>query len=55
MDDIQKMFQTIINNQSAFRQEVLKKFEQIDDRFINLETGLNKKIDDLGKHLTTIR
>lgn len=42
MNDIQKMFQTIINNQSAFRQEMLKQFKQ-------LETGLTKKIDQVAE------
>lgn len=33
MDNTQKMFQVIINGQSAFRQEVLSKFDKIDKRF----------------------
>ncbi len=52
VDETQKMLRIIINSQSAFRQEILKKFKQIDDRFENLEKGLNGRIDELESNLT---
>lgn len=56
MNDIQKMFQTIINNQSAFRQEILKRFDEMDKKFESLrgetrrsEKNLTSRIDKIGK------
>lgn len=51
-DDTQTMLRAMINGQSAFRQEVLKRFKEIDNRFNSLETGLNKRINALEKNLT---
>jgi len=57
-DDTQKMLQIIINGQSSFRQEMLKKFDQIDrkfesvgERFDSLEDNLTARINKLGKQL----
>ncbi len=58
MNDIQKMFQAIINGQSAFRQEVLGKinklerkvdkgFEEVNRRI----DGTHERIDKIGKSL----
>lgn len=60
MNDIQKMFQTIINNQSAFRQEMLKKFKEMDEKFTEkfdslreemhkIEINLTQRINNIGK------
>ena len=43
-DDTQKMLRTIINGQSAFRQEVVSKID-------NLGLKLTKKIDEVSKDL----
>jgi len=47
-DDTQKMLRIIINGQSSFRQEVLKKFDEVDKKF----NGLDKKIDKVDEKLT---
>lgn len=55
-DDNTKMLRTIINGQSAFRQEVLSKIDKLDkkltDRIGGVETNLSRKIDQVEKNLT---
>lgn len=58
MDDIQKMFQIIINGQSAFRQEILKKFDdvykrfdQTDEKIDQARKELHERIDKIGLQL----
>ena len=52
MNDIQKMFQTIINNQSAFRQEVLSRIDKLEDRLVKKVKRLDGEIQKLRKDLT---
>ncbi len=52
MNDTQKMFQTIINGQSAFRQEVLIKIDKVDKKVDQLGDRLEGKIDRVEKNLT---
>lgn len=59
MDEIQKMFQAIINGQSAFRQEILKEINRLDQKIDklgakieSLEINLTERIDKLGKQLS---
>lgn len=52
MNDTQKMFQTIINGQSAFRQEVFGKFDKLEKKVDKLDEKLTKRIDDLDNKLT---
>lgn len=47
-DDIQKMLRMIINGQSRFRQEILIKFDKIEQKIEKLD----KKIDSVEKRLT---
>lgn len=47
-DDTQQMLRAIINGQSSFRQEVLSKFDKLDQKF----NGLDGKIDQVEKRLT---
>lgn len=51
-DDIQTMLRAIINGQSAFRQEVLKRFDEMDKKFEGMFNSLDKKIDEVEKNLT---
>lgn len=58
VDEIQKMLQAIINSQSAFRQEILKRFDKTDKKIENLQIEtrqgkkeLTERIDKLGKQL----
>jgi hypothetical protein len=57
-DDTQKMLRVIINGQSTFRQEVLGKIDNLDQKVDKLdikidrvEKNLTERIDKLGKHL----
>ena len=57
-DDIQAMLRAIINGQSAFRQEVLKRFDEVDQKFEiiskdirSLKRELTERMDKLGKQL----
>lgn len=56
MNDIQKMLRAIINGQSAFRQEVLKKIDNLDvklsGRIDQVENNLTDRIDKVEKKLT---
>lgn len=59
MNDTQKMLQTIINGQSAFRQDVLGRIDKLDkkltDRIDSLEgsmDSLDQKIDRVEENLT---
>jgi predicted ArsR family transcriptional regulator len=61
MDDVTKMFQTIINGQSAFRQEVMSKFSQLERKFEKLdgkidqvEIRLTERLDKIGKQLAFV-
>ncbi len=44
MDEIKKMLREVINNQSAFRQEMFRKFDELEGR-------LTKRIDEIAKDL----
>lgn len=52
----QDMLRTIINGQSAFRQEVLSKIDKLDkkltDRIDSVERNLGKRIDNVEEKLT---
>jgi len=58
MDDTQKMLQTIINGQSAFRQEILSKIDKLESKvdkgFEEVNTridGTHERMDKIGKQL----
>ena len=48
MDDVKKMFRTIVNGQSAMKQELLSKIDSVDKKV----EGLDKKIDGVEERLT---
>ena len=47
-NDTNAMLKIIINGQSTFRQEMLEKFDQIDQKFIKVD----ERFDVLEKNLT---
>lgn len=47
MDDTKKMFQTIINGQSAMKSELLSKINGVSNRLDDVEKKLSGKIDGL--------
>jgi hypothetical protein len=56
MDDVNKMFRTIVNGQSAMKQELLVKIEGVDKKVtvLSKETKegfkkVNKRLDMIGK------
>ena len=51
-NDTQKMLQAIINGQSSFRQEVLKKIDKVDQKLGGKIDSLDQKIDRVEKKLT---
>jgi len=51
-DDTKKMLQIIINGQSTFRQEVLSKIDNLDQKLEGRIDGLEVKIDKGEKNLT---
>lgn len=55
-DDTHQMLRTIINGQSSFRQEVLKKIDKLDQklsgRIDNVEESLTERINSVEKNLT---
>ena len=48
MDEVNKMFRTIVNGQSAMKQELLSKIDSVDKKV----EGLDKKIDGVEERLT---
>ena len=52
MNDIQKMLRAIINGQSAFRQEVLSRINNLDLKIDKLGERLEGKIDSIEAKLT---
>lgn len=54
-DNTQQMLRTIINGQSSFRQDVLSKIDQLDNkltgRIDSVEKNLTKRIDKIGKQI----
>jgi hypothetical protein len=51
-DDTQTMLRTIINNISSFKQDMLKRFDDMDRKFENKIDNLDKKIDGVEARLT---
>lgn len=51
-DNTQQMLRAILNGQSSFRQEILKRFDGLEERVDGLEVRLDIKIDNLEKRLT---
>ena len=49
MDDVKKMFRTIVNGQSAMKQELLSKIDSLDKKVEKGFTGVNKRLDTIGK------
>ena len=56
MDDVKKMFRTIVNGQSAMKQELLTEIKKVDEKVGRLEekteTGfkqVNERLDKIGK------
>ena len=47
MNDTQKMLQTIINGQSVFRQEVVRKIGNLDKKLSDRIDGVDQKVDGL--------
>ena len=65
MDDVQKMFQTIINGQSAmkgellgeinkFRKETNQRFDEMDKKMDKVEKKLTKRLDMIGGQLADL-
>lgn len=52
MDDTKKMLRAIINGQSNFRQELLRKFDQFEKKLTGRVDELEEKIDGVEKRLT---
>ncbi len=52
MNNIQKMLRSIINGQSAFRQEVLSKIDKLDSKLTGRIDGLENRINQVEKNLT---
>lgn len=52
MDDTKKMLRAIINGQSVFRQEVVRKIDNLDKKLSNRIDGLDTKLDRVEKNLT---
>ncbi|HLC87740.1 MAG TPA: hypothetical protein VJG66_01635 [Patescibacteria group bacterium] len=55
IDDIETMLKALVNNLSTSKQEIFKRFDELDKKFDNkidgLEVRLAKRIDALGKQL----
>ena len=49
MDDVKKMLRTIVNGQSAMKQELLSKIDSLDKKVEKGFTGVNKRLDTIGK------
>ncbi|MBN1168412.1 hypothetical protein JXA63_00825 [Candidatus Woesebacteria bacterium] len=45
MDDVKKMFQKIVNGQSAMKQEILKGIKKVEDKLTSRIDGLEKKTE----------
>lgn len=59
MEELKKMVRGVKNGQSALREEMLKRFNEVDKRFDKLEVKtengfreVNKRIDKLGSQLS---
>lgn len=53
MDQVKKMFQAVINGQSAMKAELIAKIDGVDKKFSGKFESLDKKIDRVEKNLTT--
>lgn len=52
MDDTQKMLRAIINGQTSFKGELLKKIDEVDKRLSGKMDSLDGKIDRVEENLT---
>ena len=51
MDDVKKMFRTIVNGQSSMKQELLSKIDSLDKKVEKGFTGVNKRLGTIGKYV----
>ena len=49
MDDIKRMFRTIVNGQSAVKQELLSEIKKVDNRVGSLDSKLDKLGIEMNK------
>jgi hypothetical protein len=61
MDEVKKMFRTIVNGQSAIKQELLSEIKKVDNKVDKLETKVDvgfkkviKRLDIIGKTVAFI-
>ena len=54
MDEVKKMFRTIVNGQSAIKQELLSKIDGVDKKVGDPEQKVDKGFRDVNKRLDTI-
>lgn len=54
MDDTHKMLQAIINGQSSFRQEVVKKIDNLDKKLSNRIDGIDQKVGGLSQKIDKV-
>ena len=54
MDEVKKMFRTIVSGQSAMKQELLSKIDGVDKKVGDLEQKVDKGFRDVNKRLDTI-
>ena len=54
MDEVKKMFRTIVNGQSAMKQELLSKIDGVDKKVGDPEQKVDKGFRDVNKRLDTI-
>lgn len=54
MDDVKKMLRTIVNGQSAMKQELLSKIDGVDKKVGDPEQKVDKGFRDVNKRLDTI-
>lgn len=52
MDDTQKMLRAIINGLSAFKQDLISRFDKLDKKLTGRVDSLEMKIDSMEKNLT---
>lgn len=52
MDDIQKMFQMLVNGQSTMKGDLLTRIDKLDKKLSDRIDGLDKKIDGVEERLT---
>ncbi len=55
MDDVQKMFQLLVNGQSVMKSDLLMAIQKLDKKIDGVEERLTERIDKIGMQIANLK